>query len=394
MEKNLIFIKGKNPELSKFEITSYLDARGHEYNILDDSQDFLIIHLNDVDLEKMMKSLGGTLKIAEKVANVNKNELKSALDSIELGKFFKIKIKKFVFGVSVYSEKDSYKIYRSIGNYFKKRLRQYKISSKFLGFPRKRAPQLTNVEVIKKNLIEESAEIIICSKNDRVYIGVTKTVHNPFEFQKRDIGRPAQRVIFSISPRLSNILINLSGAKEGDLLLDPFCGVGTILQEAVLNGIDIIGLDIDEECVKSSKENLEWLSKEYNLNLGNADSIVKVGDARKLSEYFKENSIDAVATEPYLGPPLKKRPSEEEIKKIFDGIRNLYEDSLGEMYKILKYGKSIAVVSPCIRTTKSKYVKFDFSSIARKAGFKIINSFIDAEERHRTFREIFVIEKT
>ena len=392
MEKNdFIFIEGKNPELSKSEIKSYLDSRNYGYDISEDGKDFLVIRLGNLDLEKMMKSLGGTLKIANVLLEVPKDELENSLENLDLEKIFKSK--KFIFGISVYSEKDSYRIYKLIGKHLKKRLKENKKSAKFFGFPKNRKPQLTNVEVIKKNFIENSAEVIVCSVKDKFYIGITKNVHNPFEFRKRDIERPVQRTIFSISPRLSNILINLSGAKENDILLDPFCGVGTILQEAVLNGINILGIDIDEECVKASKENLRWLSKEYNLGLNDIENKIKVGDTRKLSEYFEENSIDGIATEPYLGPPLKKKPSLNEIEEIFKEIRTLYEESLNEMYKILKNKKRIAIVSPCIRTTKTKYVKLDFANIAKKAGFKIINSFFDAERRHKTFREIFVIEK-
>lgn len=389
---DFIFVKGKNGELSRFEIISYLETRDYKYDILDDSEDFLVIRLPDgIDIENIIKSLGGTLKISSVLFYAGKDQVENELDKIRLEKIFK-KIKgKFIFGVSIYSEKDSYKSYKVIGNYFKKRLREEGISAKYFGFDRKRKPQMTNVEIIKKNLIEESAEVVACYSGNKVYVGTTLAVHNPFEFQKRDIGRPKQRTIFSISPRLSNILINLSGAKEGDILLDPFCGIGTILQEAVLKGIRIRGLDIDEKCIAYAKENLKWLSGEYKLNI-NLEKIMS-GDARRLSEYFERNSIDAIATEPYLGPPLKKKPSEEEANRIFEGIENLYEESLKEMYKVLKSGKKMSIISPCIRTTKSKYVSFDFRGVARKANFKIIKSFIDAEPRHRTVREIFVIQK-
>lgn len=43
-------------------------------------------------------------------------------------------------------------------------------------------------------------------------------------------------------------MINISGIKEG-VLLDPFCGIGSILQEAVLMGFDIRGVDIDKNCI-------------------------------------------------------------------------------------------------------------------------------------------------
>ena len=37
--------------------------------------------------------------------------------------------------------------------------------------------------------------------------------------------------------------------KQGQTLLDPFCGFGTILHEAGLQGIKIIGNDIEKEMI-------------------------------------------------------------------------------------------------------------------------------------------------
>src|SRR5437870_399960 len=34
-------------------------------------------------------------------------------------------------------------------------------------------------------------------------------------------------------------------SREGDVVLDPFCGSGTLLVEALLSGRDAIGVDID-----------------------------------------------------------------------------------------------------------------------------------------------------
>ena len=249
---------------------------------------------------------------------------------------------------------------------------------------------MTNVEIIKKKLVEESVEIIVCA-SDKYYIGTTESLHNPFDYQKRDMERPIQRPIFSIPPRLANIMINLVGAKGGDSLLDPFCGIGTILQEAALRKIKINGIDKDEECIKSAKTNLGWLADQYGINIDLEK--IRHGDATRLSEYFEEDSIDAIATEPYLGPPLKGNQSHEDVEKIFEEIRPLYEKALKEFYKVLKGGKRASIVSPCIRMRENKVIRFNFKEIAEASGFKIINSIIDAEKRHRTQREIFVIEK-
>lgn len=386
------FIKGKNPSLSRYEIESYLSSRSVYFETVDDTKYFTIARFQEKpDLEGMMKSLGGTLKIAEILANGELPILKEAIEGLDVRNIFKTDDKKFLFGVSAYTERNSFDYYNTIGKSVKKKLKDSGFNANFMGFSRKR-PQLSNVEVIKGGL-DKTAEIIFCQTRNRFYLGITRFLHNPFEFQKRDIGRPAQRTIFSIPPRISNILVNLAWAKRGDTLLDPFCGIGTILQEAVLNGVSIRGIDSDAECIKSSIENLEWLSKEYKIEIPNLEKIITQGDARKLSEILGEETIDAIATEPFLGDPIRNRPSEDEARKMLEEISILYNSVLSEMFKVLKHGKRIAMVSPRIRFTKTKDVGLDFKQIAERAGFKVINSFVDAESRHRTLREIFVLEK-
>jgi tRNA G10 N-methylase Trm11 len=382
--ERLIFIKGKNPELSSMELASFLDSRNYKYSVVEDSGNFMIIDIENVVLG-MIESLGGTLKIANVLTEGGSID-KIDIESLGLERL----LKKNIFGLSVYSQKDQYEIYNSIGKRLKKIFKDKGIKAKYFGFPKSRKPQMSNIEVIKKKLIEDSFELVVCV-SEKVYIAITSSLHDPLEFRKRDIGRPVQRAIFSIPPRLANILINLSGAKPCDVLLDPFCGIGTILQEASLRGICILGVDKDQECIKGSKKNLEWLEKEYDLEI-DIDKI-RAGDATKLSKYFKKDSIDAIATEPYLGPPLKGNQSQKDVEKLFDDIRPLYKKTLKEIHKILKKGKRAAIVSPCIRLRGDRVVNFDFRKLAEDAGFRIMNSVTDSEKRHRTIREIFVIEK-
>jgi hypothetical protein len=46
-------------------------------------------------------------------------------------------------------------------------------------------------------------------------------------------------------PRLAKCALNLINVKEGDLVLDPLCGSGTLNVEANMLGIDSIGVDIN-----------------------------------------------------------------------------------------------------------------------------------------------------
>ncbi|MEM3157472.1 MAG: DNA methyltransferase [Nitrososphaerales archaeon] len=51
----------------------------------------------------------------------------------------------------------------------------------------------------------------------------------------------------ALEPRLSRVMINLTMCKENDLLLDPFCGTGSILLDAAAMNIRTIGCDISEK---------------------------------------------------------------------------------------------------------------------------------------------------
>ncbi|HEY9709339.1 MAG TPA: DNA methyltransferase [Oculatellaceae cyanobacterium] len=60
-------------------------------------------------------------------------------------------------------------------------------------------------------------------------------------------------------PQLAKSLFNLAGINAGDLVLDPFCGSGTVLLESYLNGCQSIGFDMNPLAVKISHAKLDIL---------------------------------------------------------------------------------------------------------------------------------------
>jgi len=101
--------------------------------------------------------------------------------------------------------------------------------------------------------------------------------------------------------KLTRVMINLIGLKEGETVCDPFCGTGTTLLEAESMGIHAIGLDFDEKMCEISKENLNangYKSKIFRSDFqeflkisGKFDGIVTdlpYGRASKASEKPKE----------------------------------------------------------------------------------------------------------
>jgi tRNA G10 N-methylase Trm11 len=392
-----IFIPGKNPELSLAELVSWFDSNGIYFRIQETGEGFIT-----AEAEKAPEAddLGGMIKVCRLLESFDKKPTLhpgSIFDNVPMKDLPKEKL----FGLSVYPDsRKNNRFFQHYATSIKKNLREQGINSKFMPVPKDRSA-LTHVEVLKKGL----EETVVCIGKQKIHIGKTASVHNPFEFQKRDTGRPKQRPMFSIPPRLARIMVNLSQTRmEGKrVLLDPFCGMGTILQEASMMGFDILGTDIDEDCVLAAIENLYWASQDYKFSLPDLDKKIMKLDATKLSRVFQSKSIDAIVTEPNLGPALKVRPDRRKAGGILRGLKPLYEKSLKEFSAILKSRGRVCIVFPRFEFGEH-FNHPEAQKLAARAGLKPVDilakyhiphsfPYVDKEERHKTIREIWVFEK-
>ncbi len=430
----LLFIPGKNWMLSLAELAAFFEARGVKFKIIECSGAFFVINMENAGPPDIA-ALGGTIKVGavtssfttqvvrEAFLEENKQargQVKDAIVTKELidEMFEKPSAGKAVFGVSVYwadpgVRQVSRGMQRFVGSVVKKELAAQGKKANFMGFAKNRdRPQLSHVEVLKKSMVENRAEVLFCVGKEQTWIASTVAVHNPFEFQKRDVGKPNQRRIFAMPPRLARIMVNLASCGAKKVLLDPFCGVGTILQEALLSRATVIGVDVNPWCVEAAVENLEWLKREYAL--GDAEFTVRQGDVRRLSSKIGQEQVDCVVTEPDLGPALRDVPTTPYAEKIIAKLEPLYHAFLEEAYMVLRANGRVVVVTPYIKTRSGKPVIMRIEAKASELGFKRVQllgndvfaedtvapekltamaSFIDAEERHIIGREIHVFQK-
>ncbi len=93
--------------------------------------------------------------------------------------------------------------------------------------------------------------------DDRVVLGRQVLDIDRGLFRKRSNEKRPFSSPVSMDPVLARVLVNLSGVKPGEHVLDPFCGTGGILIEAGLCGVGVHGRDMNNEMVEGAEENLE-----------------------------------------------------------------------------------------------------------------------------------------
>jgi tRNA G10 N-methylase Trm11 len=428
-----IFISGKNWKLSLAEIAAYLKARKIHFEVQFFSKEYFAITLEKNLTSSAIDDLGGTIKIGDvkvklptqlvKDAFLQKDrqahsQISDSLASSGIVDEMAKAAERVFFGVSVYCvEKTLYPlsgvIQRSVGSAVKDKLAGVGKKSQFMGFSKnRRSAQLSHVEVLKKNLVATKAEVLLCIGREETWVASTVAVHNPFEFQKRDIYKPNQRKIFAMPPRLARMMVNLSACTAGKVLLDPFCGVGTILQEAMLEKANVVGVDVNPWCVRAAEENLEWMQREYGLV--EADFRVLQGDVSKLVGKVGRDTVDCIVSEPDLGPALRQVPTGPYAQKIIEKLEPLYYGFVKEAYMVLREHGRLALVTPYIVTRSGQFVTMPIGEQMESCGFKRVNPFskemfseklphleglvdaaslVEIDEHHKIGREIHVYEK-
>lgn len=150
----------------------------------------------------------------------------------------------------------------------------------------------------KVNLIDPNSFIRVVATKNEVFAAYEKFKLNKKHFQNI---KPHKRPFFypgSMSPKLARCMVNLSHIKEGQLLLDPFCGTGGILIEGGMIGAKLIGSDINWNMKNGTLINLDYCSNLDYCDMDENDYEAHHIDVRELKLYDK---VDAVVTDPPYG---------------------------------------------------------------------------------------------
>ena len=198
-------------------------------------------------------------------------------------------------------------------------------------------------------------ELIIVTDGDRTVIAQTVAVQDIASYTYRDRERPKRDArVGMLPPKLAQILINLAvgllvpdAAPAGQVILDPFCGTGVLLQEAALMGYTPYGTDLEQRMIDYSAFNLDWLNQQYRLDLTANFAKLAKGDA---TNFAWEMPVHYVAGETYLGKPFTRPPAAEALAQTEADCNLIIKKFLKNIHAQLPDGTRLALAIPAWAT--------------------------------------------
>lgn len=128
----------------------------------------------------------------------------------------------------------------------------------------------------------------------------------------------------SLKPTIAAAMLMMASVGVGDVLLDPFCGGGTILAEAGAFGLQAFGGDFSPEALTAARHNLTAAAIPARLCLW---------DARYLP--LAAHSVDVVVSNMPWGRQIT----------IDDDLRTLYARAVDEMRRVVKPGGALILLT-------------------------------------------------
>lgn len=187
--------------------------------------------------------------------------------------------------------------------------------------------------------------------------------------------------------QLAEKLINIYTKDPGEVILDPFLGIGSTLLAAYRTGRKGIGIELNKDyCKIAKKRATEYQGEIFETNIERFAPEVYCADSRNLLKYVKPESVDLVVTSPPYWDILnmKRSADSKEIRNYSDSKKDLgnisdYEAYLQDLkavfekvYIALKPNKRCCSVVMDIRKKDKFYpLHEDQTRIMKEIGFEI-----------------------
>lgn len=344
-----LVIHGRQPELGRAELESLYGAEA----VRPISNEATLVEMEPSQINFFR--LGGMVKFCKVLTELETtkwNDIEQFLLNVSPGHAAAMDPGKLTIGLSIYGLSANPKRLMATGLELKKAIKN-------TGRPVRLVPNkqihLNAAQVLHNKLTQKLGwELVFVRSGNKTIVAQSIAVQDIEAYAARDQARPQRDPkVGMLPPKLAQIIINLAvGQFHPHLLLDPFCGTGVLLQEALLMGMDVEGSDIDPRMVEYTEANLKWITaKSSEICPGavkpSTDYSLKVADATN-ADY--DVGVDVIACEAFLGKPLTSLPDENILNKIAGECDGILEGFLENISRQTKPGFRMCVAVPAWKT--------------------------------------------
>lgn len=374
-----IFFLGKTPLLSLAEINAMLKKYQLSYQVNTITPQYVIIDVsidNNFDIHNFFIQMGGTIKIAEllNTAPFTVKDLNTCLHQI-INDFTQQSKGKKNLAYSLYhtNTQQADTALTQIKKIFYNLKKQLPDAKLRIIEPKTGKFELSSASIINNQLTNprKGLELNFIILQKQVIISRTIINQDINSYADRDYNKPGKNMkIGMMPPKLAQIMINLAILQPGQTIFDPFCGTGTILQEALLNDYRVIGSDTNDQQIQNCKINLQWLAEKYILSYPKY-KIYQAGFAESLRN-TPRNTVNAIITESTLGPAYSKLPTPQEITENHQQLKKLYLRFLESAKNILPLNGKIILTLPAYQKATDSFIFCNFIDSWEKIGYSTV----------------------
>lgn len=390
--EHIVAFLGRQPKISLAELESLYGASAIVRCL--DAIAFLSLKPEEVQFNR----IGGTSKMARILTRIDSTDIKTVERYLcqAAPEHAALHSGKLTIGISAYGLPYSTKQMQKLGLSLKTSLKKAGHSVRLV--PNKQV-QLSDAQVLHNKLHTKGWELCLLADGTSTIVAQTFAVQDLDAYTYRDRNRPARDArVGMLPPKLAQIIINLAtaGSAQNLRLLDPFCGTGVVLIEALLMGYQPIGTDLEPRMVDYSRQNYTWaLQKFAHDNIEQSVSI-DIGDAQT----HHWNKIDTVACETYLGEPYFTLPQRAQLEQNITEVNQLLRRSLKNLATQIAPGTRMCLAVPAWALKNGSFQHLPLLDSLEEIGYNRLD-FVNAGKNdllyHRpsqvVARELLVLER-
>lgn len=363
-----ISILGRQPSLGAAELeTIYGGSNVHWF-----SDQTIVVTADHFDFEQ----LGGSQKAGRIVAELSTSDWRTVSQHIisTYLREWSMRTGKVNLGISTYGfSKLTVRDVQKTGIVLKQKLRQQGISLRLI--PNSETTLNTATSHHNKlGLSPNKVELLVVrGNNGKTIIAESVGAQNITALAARDQARPhTDAFVGMLPPKLARMMVNLAVASPSSnhtlnadtVVLDPFCGTGVVLQEALLLGYTVYGTDLSEKMIDYSTKNLQWLNTKFRFQ----DTMFTVEQGDAMTHRWR-SPITAIVCESYLGQPFSAPPSPAKLTEVRGNCNHIISTFLRNISSQVPAGTPLCIAIPAWRDANGRFTHLPFIKDLEKLGY-------------------------